>query len=57
MWAASMIIDASVKDYDPPAVIHGLMTLVATAAFSSALVVRRNGNGNNGNGNEDSEER
>jgi hypothetical protein len=36
-WAISMIADAAVKTYDPPATVHGLMMILAGAAFTNTL--------------------
>lgn len=40
VWAASFIVDALVRTYDPPVSIHALMMIVAGAAFGSALIQR-----------------
>lgn len=39
-WAASFVLDAVVKTYDPPWTIHALMMVVAGAAFGSTLIVK-----------------
>lgn len=41
-WAASFIVDMLPYDYDPPASIHALMMIVASAAFGSNLLKRKN---------------
>jgi hypothetical protein len=43
LWAGSFLLQAAVRDYNPPAAIHGLMTIVATAAFGSTLLQRKDG--------------
>lgn len=41
VWMASMALDAVPQlKYQPPAIIHGLMTIVVTTAFGSAMVRR-----------------
>lgn len=42
-WALSMIADALIKDYDPPPTVHGLMMVLAGAAFTNTI---RKGGGN-----------
>lgn len=37
-WISSFIMDATVVRYDPPPTVHGLMMLVAGAAFASSLL-------------------
>lgn len=37
-WAASLIADAVLKDYDPPISIHAVMMLVAGAAFGGQFI-------------------
>jgi hypothetical protein len=40
-WIASFLLDMVKSDYDPPAIIHGLMMAVATAAFGSSIISRK----------------
>jgi hypothetical protein len=40
-WALSFIADAAVRGYDPPPTVHGLMMLLAGAAFTN--YVRKGG--------------
>lgn len=42
-WVGSIIIDASIPDYDPPASIHLLMMLVAGALFGPKITGRSSG--------------
>jgi lipopolysaccharide export LptBFGC system permease protein LptF len=42
VWVLSMAVDPFVRSYDPPPVVHGLMTIIVTAAFGAGLI-RRNG--------------
>lgn len=37
VWLSSFIVDIFVKEYDPPATVHGLMMLVAGAAFGKKI--------------------
>lgn len=37
-WAISFVLDAAVKSYDPPPILHALMMLVAGAAFGSTFI-------------------
>lgn len=39
-WAASFLLDAAIRDYDPPVSVHALMMVVAGAAFGSSLIHR-----------------
>jgi len=43
-WLASIIVDATVPTYEPPASIHILMMLVAGALFGPRIARRGNGN-------------
>ena len=38
VWVASMALDPFLASYDPPPVVHGLMTIVVTAAFGAGLI-------------------
>lgn len=41
-WAASFVLDAVLKNYEPPVTVHALMMLVAGAAFGGQMW-KRNG--------------
>lgn len=43
-WVVSFMLSATMNSYNPPEGLHGLMLLVAGAAFTGS-VVKRNGNG------------
>jgi hypothetical protein len=38
VWGLSFILDAAIKSYDPPPIVHALMMLVAGAAFGSTFI-------------------
>lgn len=40
VWVLSMMGDAAVQSYDPPATVHGLMMAVAGWAFGSHLFTK-----------------
>lgn len=40
-WAASVVADAVLPDYDAPPTVHGLMLLVAGALFGPTITGRR----------------
>ena len=40
-WAASLIADAVLPEYDAPPTVHGLMLLVAGALFGPSITGRR----------------
>jgi hypothetical protein len=42
-WGGSFLADMTLKEYDPPAAIHALMTIVAGAAFGGTLLKAKNG--------------
>lgn len=44
MWVLSMAFDAAPLEYQVPASLHALMTLVATAMFGPTIVKKIKGN-------------
>lgn len=44
-WLASLILDATVANYEVPATVHGLMLIVAGFLFGPTITGRRDGNG------------
>lgn len=42
-WGISFVLDAAVKEYEPPVSVHALMMVVAGAAFGSSLIKKGEG--------------
>jgi hypothetical protein len=40
-WAVSFVLDAIFPNYEPPESVHALMLIVAGAAFTQGIIVRR----------------
>lgn len=46
VWAMSSIADALMTTYSPAPEVHGIMMIVAGAAFGRNIIKRNGGNGN-----------
>lgn len=44
-WGTSFVLDAALKNYDPPVSVHALMMIVAGAAFGGSIIKRNGANG------------